>query len=90
MNEVEMLQAVIARQRMQIDAMSQIVRFCWTCVRDGYDVDGGELQDRLIGVGLLEEGEVTEEDCQDDEGLSPGDRMCQWTEMGRAALGVEP
>ena len=44
---------------------------------DSLDIDGGDLQEKLIEHGLLIERPATQEDCETDAGLdydmSPGD-----------------
>ena len=50
--------------RVQVATMRKIIRIAWNNARNGYDYDGGNIQDDLYNAGLLEKRPATESDTQ--------------------------
>ena len=50
--------------RSQVAAMRKIIRIAWNNARDGWDYDGGSIQDDLRAAGLIKERSATESDTQ--------------------------
>jgi hypothetical protein len=54
-----------------------IKSYCW----DHYDVDGGDVQDIAVRLGLLVEGVATEDEADAD--VAPGDTIFRFAEWLR-------
>jgi hypothetical protein len=76
--------AEIAIVRAQRDALAVVVRGLWNCSRNGWDMDGNQIEASLLTAGLAETVTALEDDAA--HGIEAGDRLIRLSAFGRASL----